>query len=203
MTIEHYQDQKGRKLNNKTDENKYISLSNTGGMMNENTEESGMKLKLDNVSSTYEYSQTIDNFSENRSDTSRKRNVNNEINYSLYEGMTNALRKRITKSKNVFKSFKEKPILKAFLSCFSLQISFESLVSTRRNDEEHEELEVLEGIRTLSMFWGIFTATSLYVLTAYVQNIYEMLHLFESILFTMVASGNLAPDLFIFIGVFL
>ena len=162
-----------------------------------------MKNRVDNFGSTNEYSQTVEYFGGYKSENGRSK-AKNEINYSMYENMSNAVKKRIRKSKEVvIKSFKEKPILKALLSWFSLQISFDSLFATRRNDEEHEELEVLEGIRTLTMFWGVFTATSLYVLVAYVQNIYEMLHLFESILFTMVASGNLAPDLFIFIWIFL
>jgi hypothetical protein len=140
------------------------------------------------------------------------------LEHCLYESMTNPIHSHPLAHKKVIKLrhnkyerfflskylyFKEKHYLESSLSAFSLQISISSLSMVKRNDRESEELEVLEGIRALSMFWGIFTATSLYVLVAHVQNIFEMLKLFESISFTMIASGNLSPDLFLFVGVFL
>lgn len=55
----------------------------------------------------------------------------------------------------------------------------------------------------LTMCWGILTATALYVLSAPVRNIYVMLELFREYLFACIASGNLAPDLFLFMIHFL
>jgi len=140
------------------------------------------------------------------------------IECCLYESVTNPIqkhpeiRKKVTEDRHTrwerfllekYLKFKEKHYFRSIVSCFSLQLNIKSLNMSKRNDEEHKELEVLEGIRTLSMFWGVFTATSLYVLVAHVQNIFEMLRLFESLAFTMIASGNLSPDLFLFIGTFL
>lgn len=144
--------------------------------------------------------------------------LNNTIDYCLYESVTNPINKKVNrhievvaKRHNIFElklfskylMFRDNHIFGSILSSFSIQVNFKSLTMSRRNDEEHEEMEVLEGMRSLSMFWGIFTATSLYVLVAHVWNIYEMLRLFESITFTMVASGNLTPDFFLFTGFFL
>ena len=102
-----------------------------------------------------------------------------------------------------FEQFHEKPLLNAIVSSFSLQVNLNKLAATRLVREDGEELEWMEGIRVLTMFWGIFCATSLYVLTAHVDNILRMLYLFKSISFTMWASGNLAPNLFIFFISFL
>mmetsp|Transcript_40924 Transcript_40924/g.46998 ORF Transcript_40924/g.46998 Transcript_40924/m.46998 type:complete len:700 (-) Transcript_40924:62-2161(-) len=97
----------------------------------------------------------------------------------------------------------ERPLFAALVSSFSLQVNLNNLTVTRRNKDEHPELEVIEGFRVLTMFWGIFCATSLYVLTAHVDNILRMLYLFKSITFTMCASGNLAPNLFLFFITFM
>jgi hypothetical protein len=97
----------------------------------------------------------------------------------------------------------KRPAIQSILSSFSLQVNLRRLTSSRVCFDENDELEVIEGFRVLTMFWGIACAASLYVLTAHVDNILYMLHLFKSITFTMVASGNLAPNLFIFFIAFM
>lgn len=62
---------------------------------------------------------------------------------------------------------------------------------------------MLEGIKVLTMCWGILTATSLYVLTLSCRNLYVMLELFNQYLFCLVSSGNLSPDLFIYMIYFI
>jgi hypothetical protein len=101
-------------------------------------------------------------------------------------------------------SKKENPSgLGALFACFSIPKNLYALAAPRRRDIEHPGLDTLEGIKVLTMCWGILTATALYALSAPVRNLYVMLDLFKQYLFACIASGNLAPDLFLFMIHFL
>jgi len=89
------------------------------------------------------------------------------------------------------------------LRCFSVPGNLYALSAPRQTEGEHPGLATLEGIKVLTMCWGILTATALYALQAPVRNLYVLLELFRQYLFACIASGNLAPDLFLFLVYFL
>ena len=93
-------------------------------------------------------------------------------------------------------------IFSEIMDCFSIRRNVYSLVETKRNLKDNQELDVVEGIKVLTMWWGLITASSLYILITNIRNIYIMLKLFSLYLFALVASGNLSPDLFIFCNLF-
>lgn len=94
-------------------------------------------------------------------------------------------------------------LISDFIMCFSVKRNIYSLIDTKRLQEDDKELDVVEGIKVLTMCWGIITAISLYILTTNIRNLYIMLDLFKTYLFALVASGNLSPDLFIFVIYFI
>jgi hypothetical protein len=89
------------------------------------------------------------------------------------------------------------------LKCFSIPENLYSLTYTKRTVDDDPELDALEGIKVLTMCWAIITATSLYTLTVSARNIVVMIDLFKQYLFAIVASGNIAPDLFMFMIYFI
>ena len=118
-------------------------------------------------------------------------NKNNEIENSLF-----------AKSSEV-SLLKNQSFIFNFIDWFSLQRNIYRLIHSKRHSGEDEELECLEGIRVMTMGWGILTGTGLYAMITSCRNLYVMLEIFTSFLFTLIASGNLAPDWFIFIIYFL
>ena len=84
------------------------------------------------------------------------------------------------------------------MDCFSLSRNVYSLVDTKRNLKDNKELDVIEGIKVLTMCWGLVTVSCSYILIANIRNIYVMMRLFTLYLFALVASGDIAPDMCIF-----
>jgi hypothetical protein len=93
--------------------------------------------------------------------------------------------------------------LQDLLLCFSIHKNFNDLMSTRLKPGDNPELLAFEGMRVLSMMYGIFCCTALYVLLPMLTNIEFMLHLFENIGFTVASSGNLSGTGFLFAAGFL
>ena len=175
--------------------------------MTQNNETDEFDKKMKTMSSQANLSLFSDKSEKTRPTTKVERNGGGVINLSEQTSTPSYIIQDTSKELNSFvrpyKDFYKRPFLKGVFSSFSLQVNLSHLLLSRRHPDEHVELEVLEGVRVLTMFWGIFTATSLYILTAHVNNIWYMLVLFDSIAFTMVASGNLAPNLMIFFIAFL
>lgn len=97
----------------------------------------------------------------------------------------------------------KEPIFYEIMSCFSIPRNLYALNKTKRLEDEHVELDAMEGIKVLTMCWALLTTTSLYVLTISCRNLYVMLDLFKQYLFACIASGNISPDLFIFMIYFI
>ena len=122
---------------------------------------------------------------------SENQDKNNQIENSLFDN----------KSENYLSE--SQSFIYNFIDWFSLKRNVYKLIESKRHTGDDEELEWLEGMRVMTMGWGILTGTGLYAMIASCRNLYVMLEIFTSFLFTLIASGNLAPDWFIFIVYFL
>ena len=70
--------------------------------------------------------------------------------------------------------------------CFSIKKNLWSLAHSKRNNNDHEELDIIEGIKVLSMWWGLISCSALYLLIANLRNIMRMFKLFQLYLFPLI-----------------
>lgn len=66
-----------------------------------------------------------------------------------------------------------------YFKCFSLIKSYSALTASRERPDEDPELRLFEGIRVISMWYGIFCCMNLYILVPAITNIQYMIELFK------------------------
>mmetsp|Transcript_15032 Transcript_15032/g.14903 ORF Transcript_15032/g.14903 Transcript_15032/m.14903 type:complete len:334 (+) Transcript_15032:252-1253(+) len=90
-------------------------------------------------------------------------------------------------------------VLWSYIKCFSVQDNLEHLISPKRNKLDDPELDIIEGMKVITLCWGIIMYTSLYVLTSSTRNLPILLEFFEQFIFALISSGNKAADFFFMI----
>jgi len=81
--------------------------------------------------------------------------------------------------------------------------SFSSLSTYKEKTNEDKELRAFEGIRVISMWYGLFCMMALYILVPAIANIQFMIELFKNPAFTLASSGNMSGTAFLFSSAFL
>ena len=87
--------------------------------------------------------------------------------------------------------------------CFSPRYNIYRLVQPRPFKTKYKDLECLEGIRVLTMWWLILANTAMYISTLPCRNIYIMYAIFQTLAFTLAAAGNQSPNILIFLLYFI
>lgn len=140
------------------------------------------------------------------SETSRTSTFNNGLAFgqnqqlrenSLFNENENVEENEVVAPPEMFKNSDSAPsVLRQYMDCFSLQKNVCRLSFPRRNKLDNPELDAIEGMKVITLIWGIIMSVSLYVLTATSRNITIMLDFFSQLIFAFVSSGNNANDFF-------
>ncbi|CDW75759.1 UNKNOWN [Stylonychia lemnae] len=81
--------------------------------------------------------------------------------------------------------------------------AFDELKKSRRKEGDHEELDMLEVFRLFSQLMIQMNATSFYLMTGPTFNNWKILDFFQQVIFTIVISGTIPMECFLFISAFL
>ena len=85
---------------------------------------------------------------------------------------------------------------KAVLGPFSLRAVVQTMTQSRCKSWDHPELNCLEAYKYISMFLCQINATAFYLLSAPVENPWQVLNFFKMITISVVVSAQIAVEAF-------
>mmetsp|Transcript_27149 Transcript_27149/g.24022 ORF Transcript_27149/g.24022 Transcript_27149/m.24022 type:complete len:169 (-) Transcript_27149:1035-1541(-) len=89
------------------------------------------------------------------------------------------------------------------MDCFSIQKNTYSLTDPIYKFEEDKDLEFIDAMRVLTMFWVLLSMSAVYILIVNCKDMYLIFGYFQTIAFAALASCLISPELFLFFIYFL